>query len=466
MIQPWRLLRNMAADVADIFAMPAAVVEGKVAGRYTMAARPTPDTLIVQRVRKRGILAGPDVTIDHEEATKRGIDVAVQPKAGRSSPRPAGTVSLEELMLRSSTACTTVERADDDLAALIYTSGTTGQPRGVMVSHGNLLAECRATQDAIRTDSRDRFASLVPFFHVFGLADGCILPAFRRCAIVLVPQYAPRRFLATLSRDGVTVLLAVPSQYLHLLLAARRRGEPPAVKYCISGASALAPSVIEEFRSVFGAAIVEGYGMTETTSAVTLNPPHRIKPGSIGLPLTGIEVRIVDDRAEEMPPGKAGELLVRGPVVTSGYYHLPEQTAETIRGGWLHTGDIAYCDEEGYLFITDRKKDIIIKGGYNISPAEIESLLSEHPKVREAAVIGIRKGERDEDIKAYVVLAEGESAAREELLDFCRKALAPYKTPDDIVFVDALPRNAAGKVLRRELADDYRDPRLIEREEP
>lgn len=466
MADKWRLIYNAEADIADILAMPAAVAEGKIAGRYIMAAKATPDTVIIQKVKKRGILAGAEVVIDREEAEKRGIDIAVQPKAGRASTRPAETISLQEMMLKSSDDLEAIESADDDLAALIYTSGTTGLPKGVMLTQGNFRAECEVTETAIKTEPQDRFASLVPFFHVFGLADVCVLSLYRGNASVLIPQYSPRKFIKTMIDTGVTLVLAIPTQYLHLMMAAKRRkpAELPKLKFCISGAAPLPLKVIEAFKEIFGASIIEGYGMTESTSAVAVNPPERIKEGSIGIPCPGIEMKVVDDEDKELETGKTGEIIIKGDVVSKGYFNLPDDTKETFKDGWLHSGDIGYKDEDGYFFITDRKKDIIIKGGFNISPKEVEDLLTQHPKIKEAAVIGLKEKEK-EKIKAFCVIAEGESATREEVLEFCRKTLASYKTPDDIEFIEVLPKSATGKLLRKELKGEFKDQRLIEREE-
>ncbi len=468
MADSWRLLYNDAADVADVLAMPSAVAEGKLAGRYIMAAKATPETIIIQKIVKRGILAGAEVSIDREEAEKQGIDVVMQSRAGRASSRPAETISLQEMMLKSSDEFQAVEREDDDLAALIYTSGTTGMPKGVMLTHGNFRAECEITGTVIKTEPHDRFASLVPFFHVFGLADVCVLSMYRGLTSVLVPQYHPRKFLKLMVDEKISVVLAIPTQYQHLMLAAKRRmasmEKKPQLKYCISGAAPLSIDVIDSFKEIFGATIIEGYGMTESTSAVAVNPPERIKPGSIGQPLPGIEMKVVDEKGNDLPQDTTGEIVMSGAVVSKGYFNRPEDTAETFENGWLHTGDIGYIDTDGYFFITDRKKDIIIKGGYNISPKEIEDHLAQHPKIQEAAVVGIKKEDEREDSKAFVVLEKGESVEVEEILEHCRKTLAAYKTPDEIAFLDVLPKSATGKLLRKELRGDYRDLRLIERE--
>lgn len=463
----WRLILNTQADIADLLALPAAVAEGRIAGRYILTTKTIPETLIIQKVKKKGMLAGSEVVIDREEAEKEGIDIAVQPRTGRGGLRPADTLSLQELMLKSKDKFTSVDSSPDDISTLIYTSGTTGNPKGVMLTHRNFFAECEATLKVIPTTKEDRFATLVPFYHIYGLAIGLVTALFRGCSSVLIPQYSPRSFLKKMKEEKVSILIAIPTQYFHLLLAARRRAfAPPSLKYCISGAAPLPPKVIQAFKETFGIDIIEGYGLTETAAAVAVNPRDRTKPGSVGLPVEGVEIRIVDDRGEEMSPNKAGEILIKSEAVTKGYYNLPEETKKTLKQGWLYTGDIGYKDEEGYLYITDRKKDIIIKGGFNISPKEIEETLSLHPKVREAAVIGCKeKGGREEDIKAFIVLTEGEEITPEEILKYCRKKLASYKVPDGIEFKDSLPKSATGKVLRKELREGYKDIRFIERDE-
>ncbi len=456
MAREWRLMVMESSDAADLAAVPAAIAEGRIASRYAMAAKAPPETVIVQHVGRRGLLVGAEVSVDTEEAGKRDIDVAVMPRSGRGAMRPVDTISLKELMSGSEQECVAVERDDDDLAALLYTSGTTGEPKGVMLTHGNFMAECEIATGVLQCDETDRFVSLVPFFHVFGLADGAVVPFHNGCCTILVPQYSPRTFVEVIERGQPTVILAIPTQYSHLVMASRRRPvqvQRP-LKYCISGASALPAAVIEEFRSRFGAPIVEGYGMTETTAAATLNPADAVKVGSIGPPGPGVEMKVVDEQGHELGPGEQGELLVRGGNVCKGYYNRPDETAEAFDAhGFLRTGDVGYRDEDGYYYITDRKKDIIIKGGYNISPHEIEEVLIRHPKVSEAAVIGHIGAQGRETIRAYCVLGEGETATQSEILDFCRRNLASYKAPDSVEFVESLPRGLTGKLLRRELRE-------------
>ncbi|UCC66192.1 MAG: AMP-binding protein, partial [Deltaproteobacteria bacterium] len=447
----WRLIHNAEGEVADLLALPAAVAEARVAGRYILTSKPIPETIIIQGVQRKGILVGAEVVVDREEAQREGIEIATQPRRGRGGARPADTISLQDLMLKAKDKFTSADCQPDETAALIYTSGTTGNPKGVMLTHGNFLAECEATSEIITTTEDDRFATLVPFFHIYGLAVGLVVSFFRGCSTVLFPQYSPRQCLKRMGEEKISILIAIPTQYDHLLLAARRGTfAQPSLKYCISGAAPLPVKIIQVFKEAFGVDIIEGYGLTETTAAVAVNPQERTKPGSVGVPVKGVQIKIGDSQGNALPPNKAGEVFVKGEVVMKGYYNLPQETLQSLRDGWLHTGDIGYQDEEGYLYITERKKDIIIKGGFNISPAEIEELLCAHPKVKDAAVVGQKeKGGREEAVKAFIVPAEGEEITPSELIGYCRTRLAPYKVPDEIEFREGLPKSATGKVLRK-----------------
>jgi long-chain acyl-CoA synthetase len=465
-LMEWRLILNTEAETSDLLAIPAAIAKARLVARYIPTLKAIPQTIIIQRVKRRGILAGAEVVIDREEAEKRGIDVAVQPKGGRHGARAAGTISLQELMLKAKDKFKTADSPSTEVAALIYTSGTTGDPKGAMLTHENFLAECTATIEVITTTEKDRFATLVPFFHIYGLAVGLVVCLFRGCGSVLFPQYSPRQFLKRMISDKISILIAIPTQYYHLLLAAKKRSFADThLKCCISGAAPLPVKVIEQFKETFGVDIVEGYGLTETAAAIVINPSDRTKPGSVGLPGKGVRIKIADDQGNALAPNQIGEILVKGKVVMKGYYNLPEETREIIRGGWLRTGDIGYQDEEGYIYITDRKKDIIIKGGFNVSPTEIEELLRTHPKVKEVAVVGHKEKEgREEAIKAFVVPAEKGDITSAEIIDYCRMNLAPFKVPDEVIFKDDLPNSASGKVMKKELREGYRDKRMIERE--
>ncbi len=461
----WRVIFHSEGEVADLMALPAAVAEARVAGRYILAQKAIPETIILQKVKKKGILAGTEVVIDREEAKKEGIEIAVQPKGGRGGMNPAETISFQELVLRGKDQFTSVESPEDEVAALIYTSGTIGNPKGVMLTHGNFFAECEASVEVIVTNEEDRFVSLVPFFHIYGLAIGLVVPLFRGCSTLLIPQYSPRNFLKRMDEEKVSVLIAIPTQYDHLLRAARRKpSKKNFLKYCISGAAPLPVHIIHDFKETFEVDIMEGYGLTETTSAVVVNPRHETKPGSVGLPIHGVQIKIVDKDGQPVPPHQSGEILVKGRVIMMGYHNMPEETQKDLVEGWFYTGDIGYQDEEGYLYITDRKKDIIIKGGFNISPAEIECLLVAHPKVKEAAVVGEKEKEgREEAIKVFVVPADGEEVTSAEIIEYCRMRLASYKVPDGVEFRENLPKSATGKILRKELRKGYRDRRMIEK---
>lgn len=462
----WRVIFHNEGEVADLVALPAAVAEARVAGRYILAQKAIPETIILQKVKRKGILVGTEVVIDREEAKKEGIEIAVQPKGGRGGMNPAETISFQELILRGKDQFTSVESSIDEMAALIYTSGTIGNPKGVMLTHGNFFAECEATLEVIVTNEEDRFVSLVPFFHIYGLAIGLVVPLFRGCSTLLIPQYSPRNFLKRMGEEKISILIAIPTQYDHLLRAARRKpSKKNPLKYCISGAAPLPIHIIHDFKETFEVDIMEGYGLTETTSAVAVNPRHKTRPGSVGLPVNGVQIKIVDEGGRLMPPHNPGEILVKGRVVMMGYHNMPEETKKDLVEGWFYTGDIGYQDEEGYLYITDRKKDIIIKAGFNISPAEIEGLLVAHPKVKEAAVVGEKEKEgREEAIKVFVVPADGEEVTSAEIIEYCRMRLASYKVPDGVEFRESLPKSATGKVLRKELRQGYRDRRMIEKE--
>ena len=461
----WRVIYNNEGGVADLMALPGAVAEARIAGRYILGQKSVPETIIFQKVRRKGILAGEEVVIDREEAKKKGIEIAVQTKTGRGGIRPSETISFQELMLKAKDQFSSVESSPDEVAALIYTSGTIGNPKGVMLTHENFLSECEATLEIITTTEEDRFLSLVPFFHIYGLAIGLVTPLFRGCCTFLIPQYSPRHFLKKMGEEKVSILIAIPTQYHHLLLAAKRRPlTKKHLRYCISGAAPLPVNVIHSFKETFGVDILEGYGLTETTSAVAVNPQGKTKPGSVGLPIKGVQIKIMDEHGNIMPPHTPGEIMVKGKMVMKGYYHLLEEVQEFLPDGWLCTGDIGYQDEEGYLYITDRKKDIIIKGGSNISPAEIEILLVLHPKVKEAAVVGEKeKGGREEAIKAFIVPNEGVQLTAGEIIDYCRTKLAPYKVPDGVEFRESLPKSATGKILRKELRKGYKDMKVIEK---
>ena len=466
MADKWRLIYNPEGDAADILAYPSALVEGRLAGKYLLSREKLPDTVVVQGVKKKGILAGADVHVNKDSAKQHDIDVASYPRSGRGGAKQAETVSLKEIIIKSSSKFDACEVDLDDTAVLLYTSGTTGKPKGVMLTHNNLLGEFQWVENVFPLYPEDIIVGVLPLYHVYAMADVLVPSIYFGCCVSLIPQYSPTELLKNVTEVKATVLIAIPSMYIHLLQISRSRKTtiPKSLRSCISGGAPLPLKVIKEFEEVFQTQLVEGYGLTETTSAVCVNTTGEgYRPGSIGIPSSFAEIKIYDDDGRELPTGETGEIVIKGEMVTKGYYNSPEDTAEAIRNGWFHTGDMGYKDDEGYIFITDRKKDIIIRGGFNISPREVEEVLFTHPKVRDVSVLGAPDKSMREAVKAFVVLKEGEKAEVKEIIDFCKEHLSPYKVPKFVEFREALPKSATGKVLKKELRDGYKDERLLEK---
>jgi long-chain acyl-CoA synthetase len=458
----WRFFFKPHGDMADVMALPGAVIEGRLAGRYLLSSGSADGTVIVQGVSRKGILAGPDVTVDQDLAAKNDVDVAFQPRSGRASLQPAGTINLETMMLEAKDEFVAAPSAPEDLAVILYTSGTTGQPKGVQLTVGNIASEQEATDQALDIKPNDKVIAVLPFFHVFGLSNVLHLALVHGASVVLVPQYSPGNLLKTIMKSQPSLIIAIPTMYVHLqvLMARKGTGLPESVRLCVSGAAPLPVETIEAFEKAAGSKVLEGYGLTETVGACCLNPPKgKTKIGSIGIPLAGYEMKIVNKNGKECPQGEVGEIAVKGKGVTEGYYNLPEDTKEAIVNNWFLSGDLGYQDEDGYFFVTDRKKELIIKGGFNISPREVEIVLSGHAAVKEAAVIGQKKGER-EDVVAFVTTKEPVSA--KELLSHCKASLSSFKVPDTIHFMDVLPMSLTGKVLKKELVEGFQDERGIE----
>ena len=462
----WRLVYNPKGDAADILAYPSALAEGRIGGKYMLSKDQLPDTLVVQGVKRRGIIAGADVRIDKKAAEDAGIDVARAPRSGRRGAQPVDTISLSELMANASKKHTAESVEPDDPAVILYTSGTTGKPKGVVLTHRNFFAQCdKVVRHILPVDHKDTVVGVLPLYHVYGLSNGLIMSVFYHCGFVLVPHYSPGNLLSAIEQHKATILIAIPSMYNHLLALAkvRKTNIPKSLRICVSGGAPLPAAVLKDFQNVFETRINEGYGLTETTSSVSVNQfGENYRPGSIGPPSFSVEMQVVNDNGTPLPDGEEGEIVIRGDVVTPGYWNLPEETGATIRDGWLHTGDLGYRDSDGYFYITDRKKDLIIRGGFNISPREVEEVLISHPAVLDAAVIGAEDNRGREIVKAYVALQDGASAAERELLEHCEANLAPYKLPKVVEFRESIPKSATGKVLRKELREGYKDERLIQ----
>jgi long-chain acyl-CoA synthetase len=341
----------------------------------------------------------------------------------------------------------------DDLAVIIYTSGTTGRPKGAMLSHANLLSNAAACAQVIEVNAQDRFLTVLPLFHSFGATVCMILPILLGAHIVLLPRFNPAEVLQALSGYRITVFAGVPAMYGVLLNVRDLSGMDFApLRLCVTGGAPCPPKFISAFRERFGALLIEGYGPTEASPVVSVNPPSGMqKIGSTGPAVPGVELGIADEQGTWLAVGEVGEVCVRGPNVMQGYWQAPEATAETVRNGWLFTGDMGRLDEDGYLYIVDRKKDMIIVSGMNVYPREVEDVIYQLPAVGDCAVVGEPSERRGEDVKAFVVLKEGQTLTEEEVLDHCRQHLASFKVPRTVVFAQDLPRSGTGKILKRAL---------------
>jgi len=345
-------------------------------------------------------------------------------------------------------------RGGADTAVILYTSGTTGLPKGAELSHANLASNATTFRGMLGLRSGDIVLGALPLFHSFGQTCGLHTAIVAGACLILMPRFDARTALELIERERVTVFEGVPTMYAALLNHPEHQEfGVSSLRLCVSGGAAMPLGILRDFEVAFGCPILEGYGLTEASPVVSFNRPNRVrKPGSIGLPIDGVEMCLVDDPGREVAPGEVGEILVRGPNVMKGYWHQPDATAEAMApGGWLRTGDLATRDGDGYYFIVDRKKDVIIRGGYNVYPKEIEEVLYEHPAVRECAVVGVPHPQLGEEVGAAVVLKRGSSVTPGELRDFVKERVAAYKYPRLVWFVPNLPQGAQGKILKRQI---------------
>jgi len=347
----------------------------------------------------------------------------------------------------------------DDIAVLQYTGGTTGVAKGAMLTHRSLLANAMQTWAWAATDTakQHRVLCVAPFFHVYGLTVGMNLALVGGAAMILLPRWAPSDAARAIAKYRPTMFPGVPTMYLALAQEVEAHGgDIRSIDVCISGAAPLPAEVKRRFEALTGAHLTEGYGLTEASPVTHANPLRgEQRLGTIGIPLPDTDATIADPvTGTPLPPGEAGELLVCGPQVMKGYWNRPEETARVLKDGWLHTGDMARMDADGYFTIVDRLKDLIIASGYNVYPREVEEVLFQHPKIQEAAVVGIPDEYRGETVWAYVVLKPGQQATEEEIIRFCRDRLAPYKAPRHVEFRVELPKTMVGKVLRRALREE------------
>ena len=340
-------------------------------------------------------------------------------------------------------------------AVIIYTSGTTGKPKGAVLTHGNIWSNVEASVKSINVVPSDRFLLILPMFHSFTFTVCIMMPLFMGAAVIIVPSVQPfSRVLRNMLLRGATLFAAVP-QVFQVLATTKIPGWLRLfmhLRLCISGAAALPMATLEAFEKNMGIPLLEGYGLSETSPVVSINPLNRPrKAGTVGLPIPGVSVRIVDDAGKEVATGEEGEIAVKGPNVMKGYWNNPAATAQTIRDGWLLTGDMGCLDEDGYLKIVDRKKDMIIVRGMNVYPKEVEDVLASHPMVAQAAVVGKDDAHRGETPMAAVILKPGQNIAPRDLIKYCQERLADYKLPKKVLFVAEFPRNPTGKILKREL---------------
>ena len=367
--------------------------------------------------------------------------------------------SFEELLVGTEAHPDVVQRADDDIAMILYTSGTTGTPKGAELTHRNLAENARVTAETvICSQPEDVILGALPLFHAFGQTCALNASVYSGSCLSLLPRFDPGQALEILHRDRVTVFVGVPTMYSALLHHPdRERFDTTSLRICLSGGAALPVEVLRGFDAAFDCKVLEGYGLSETSPVASFNHPDRVrKPGSVGTPIRGVEMKVIDEEGNETPPGERGEIAIKGHNVMRGYRQRPDATREAIRDGWFRTGDVARVDEDGYFFIVDRKKDLIIRGGYNVYPREIEEVLYEHPAVREAAVVGIADERLGEEVGAAVVLNSGESATAEELRDFVKSRIAAYKYPRKVWLVDTLPKGPTGKILKLQIAAPVR----------
>ena len=342
------------------------------------------------------------------------------------------------------------------LAVIIYTSGTTGRPKGAMLSNRNLISNVISCRKALEVFPKDRFLLFLPLFHSFTATVCMLLPFYLGCLVVLLESVNRKDIRHAITRHRVSIFVGVPALY-NVMSQAKvsflvRWLNP--IRLYISGAAPLSVEVLAKFERLFRRPLLEGYGLSEASPVVSVNPlAQKRKAGSVGLPLPGVAVKVVNGEERELPPGEVGEVIVRGGNVMSGYYNQPEASAQALRGGWLFTGDMGKIDEDGYIYIVDRKKDMLIVRGCNVYPREVEEVLYSHPKVAEAAVVGMVDRHRGEVPKAYVVLKEGMQADEKEIKRFCMERLARYKVPRVVEFRESLPMTPTGKVLKRELRD-------------
>jgi long-chain acyl-CoA synthetase len=373
---------------------------------------------------------------------------------GSTAPLPDGAIPLGNILAENPHVFDTIQTMPDDTAVILYTSGTTGRPKGAELTHANMFLNATICADKLLDISSDSVGlAVLPLFHSFG--QTCVMNTllYLGGTITLLPRFEPQKALEVMARDRVTYFAGVPTMYFYLLnFPTADQYDLSALRFCVSGGAAMPVEVMYAFNRKYNVTILEGYGLSETSPVASFNHLDREpKPGSIGIPIWGIEMRVVDSEGREVPNGELGEIVIRGHNVMKGYYKRPDATADAIRNGWFYSGDIAYRDDDGFFFIKDRVKDMIIRGGFNVYPREIEEVLYGHPAIAEAAVIGVPDPALGEEVKAVVAFKPGQTATEAEIIEYCKERLAAYKYPRFVEIRDTLPKTATGKILKREL---------------
>jgi len=347
-----------------------------------------------------------------------------------------------------------VERDDDDTAVILYTSGTTGKPKGAELTHANLIENVRVTAETLaQVDENDVLLGALPLFHSFGQTCGLNTAVYAGACLTMIPRFEPAKALEIIQRDHVTIFEGVPTMYTAMLHCDKKdEYDTSRVRLCISGGSAMPVEVLKGFEKAFDCKVLEGYGLSETSPVASFNHPDKErKPGSIGTPIEGVEMKVFDEDGNEVEQGEVGEIVIKGHNVMKGYWKREDATKEAIKDGWFHTGDMGRIDEDGYFAIVDRKKEMIIRGGYNVYPREIEEVIYEHPAVEACAVVGVPDEKMGEEVGAAVVVKQGQDLSEDELRDYVKNEVANYKYPRRIWFVDELPTGPTGKILKREI---------------
>jgi long-chain acyl-CoA synthetase len=351
--------------------------------------------------------------------------------------------------------------SSEDTAVIIYTSGTTGKPKGAELSHINLFTNAEASTTIIASSEFEAQFVVLPLFHIFGLTVMMLAGIRKSLHLILLPKFEAQTVYQLIKDFNIKIFAGVPSMYWALLNEEDSEGNRDIIKnlrICISGGASLPVKIIDEFEDRFGVPLIEGYGMSEGSPVVTFNQLEiGRKPGSIGTPIWGIDVKIVDEYSNELPVGEKGELIYRGPNVMKSYYRKPEETKEVLKNGWLFSGDIAVKDEDGFFFIVDRKKEMIIRGGMNVYPREVEEVMMKHADISMVAVVGIDDEKLGEEIKAFVVKRKNRDTSEEQIKEWTKERIARYKYPRSVEFVDELPMSASGKILKKLLKQNQNE---------